>query len=212
MLGANDGILSTGALVLGVVSAGAGRPAVLTAGLAGVAAGAASMAMGEYVSVSSQRDAELADRSLEERELARDPEGEHAELAAIYRDRGLDADLADQVAAKLMEADPLGAHLRDEVGITETLRSRPTQAAASSFVSFVAGAVIPIAAVAVSSDAARWAATAIATLIGLLALGAVAARLGGASAARGSLRVGVGGVLALAFSAAIGSLLGTAIG
>lgn len=212
VLGANDGILSTGALLLGVVAAGADRPAVLTAGLAGVAAGAASMAMGEYVSVSSQRDAERADRELEAHELARDPVGEHAELAGIYQDRGLDAELADRVAAQLMAVDPLDAHLRDEVGLTETLRARPTQAAASSFVSFVVGALVPILAVALASEDLRWAVVAVATLVALLALGALGASLGGASVPRGSIRVGIGGVLALAFSSGIGALVGTAVG
>ncbi len=212
VLGANDGILSTGALLLGVVAAGADRPAVLTAGLAGVAAGAASMAMGEYVSVSSQRDAERADRELEERELARDPDGEHAELAGIYQDRGLEPELADEVAAQLMAVDPLDAHLRDEVGLTETLRARPTQAAASSFASFVTGALVPIVAVLLAGDGHRWAAVAVATLVALLALGALGARLGGASVTRGSVRVGIGGLLALGFSTGIGALVGSAVG
>ena len=211
VLGANDGILSTGALLLGVVGAGGSRSAVLTAGVAAVAAGAGSMAMGEYVSVSSQRDTEEADRATEESEIAADPVGEHAELRGIYQARGLSADLADQVATELMATDPVGAHLRDELGLTESLRARPLQAAVSSFFSFVAGAIIPMLAAAVGSDSVRGGLVTAATLVALAVLGAVGARLGGASMLRGAARVGVGGAIALGLTFAIGALVGTAI-
>lgn len=211
VLGANDGILSTGALLLGVVSAGAGRGAVLTAGLAGVAAGAGSMAMGEYVSVSTQRDTEQADRAMEERELAHDPEGELAELQGIYEARGLSADLAHQVAVELTAGDALAAHLRDELGLTHAQRARPLQAAVSSFFSFAIGALIPLLAAALAAAGVRGAAVTVATLAGLLVLGALGARLGGAAMGRGSLRVGVGGAMALGLTYGIGALIGTAV-
>jgi VIT1/CCC1 family predicted Fe2+/Mn2+ transporter len=211
VLGANDGLLSTGALLLGVVSAGAGRAAVLTAGIAGVAAGAASMAMGEYVSVSTQRDTEQADRATESMELAADPEGETAELTSIYVARGLTPELAEQVARQLMATDPLGAHLRDELGMSESSRARPMQAAVSSFVSFAVGALVPMAAAALGSSSTRGVAVTIATLLGLLALGALGARLGGAPMPRASLRVGIGGALALALTFGVGALVGTAV-
>jgi VIT1/CCC1 family predicted Fe2+/Mn2+ transporter len=211
VLGANDGLLSTGALLLGVVSAGAGRAAVLTAGIAGVAAGAASMAMGEYVSVSTQRDTERADLATESRELAADPEGEAAELTSIYVARGLTPELARVVSGQLMETDALGAHLRDELGMTETTRARPMQAAVSSFVSFAVGALVPMAAAALGTSSTRAVAVTVATLLGLLALGALGARLGGAPMARASLRVGVGGALALGLTFGVGALVGTAV-
>jgi VIT1/CCC1 family predicted Fe2+/Mn2+ transporter len=211
VLGANDGILSTGALLLGVISAGSGRGAVLTAGLAGVAAGAGSMAMGEYVSVSSQRDTEQADRAMEARELAHDPDGELAELTGIYEGRGLPRDLAHQVAVELTRKDALEAHLRDELGLTHSLRARPIQAAVSSFFSFALGALIPMIAAAAAAGAFRGAAVTIATLVGLLLLGGLGAQLGGASLTRGSLRVGVGGALALALTYGIGAAIGTAV-
>lgn len=211
VLGANDGILSTGALLLGVISAGAGRGAVLTAGLAGVAAGAGSMAMGEYVSVSSQRDTEQADRAMEERELAHDPEGELAELTGIYEQRGLSKDLARQVATELTAADALGTHLRDELGLTESQRARPIQAAISSFFSFALGALIPMIAAAVAGAGVRGGAVTVATLVGLLLLGGLGAQLGGASMTRGALRVGVGGAMALGLTYGVGALIGTAV-
>jgi VIT1/CCC1 family predicted Fe2+/Mn2+ transporter len=211
VLGANDGLLSTGALLLGVISAGAGRAAVLTAGVAGVAAGAASMAMGEYVSVSSQRDTEQADRATEKLELAADPEGETAELTSIYVARGLTPALAGQVARQLMATDALGAHLRDELGLSETTRARPMQAAVSSFVSFAVGALVPMLAAALGSSSTRAAAVTVATLVGLLALGALGAWLGGAPLTRAALRVGLGGGLALALTFGVGALVGTAV-
>jgi VIT1/CCC1 family predicted Fe2+/Mn2+ transporter len=211
VLGANDGILSTGALLLGVVSAGGDRAAVLTAGIAGVAAGAGSMAMGEYVSVSTQRDTEQADRAMEERELAKDPDGELAELQGIYEARGLSPELAAEVAVELTRKDPLEAHLRDELGLTHALRARPLQAGVSSFFSFALGALIPMIAAAVFGAGVRGVAITVATLVGLLLLGGLGAQLGGASMARGSLRVGVGGALALALTYGIGALIGTAV-
>ena len=211
VLGANDGILSTGALLLGVISAGGDRAAVLTAGIAGVAAGAGSMAMGEYVSVSTQRDTEQADRAMEERELAHDPEGELAELQGIYEGRGLSPQLAAEVAAELTRKDPLEAHLRDELGLTHALRARPLQAGVSSFFSFALGALIPMIAAAVFGAGIRGVAVTVATLVCLLLLGGLGAQLGGASLTRGSLRVGVGGALALALTYGIGALVGTAV-
>ncbi|CAN5471077.1 VIT family protein [soil metagenome] len=212
MLGANDGILSTGALLLGVASADASRNAILTAGIAGLVAGAASMAMGEYVSVSSQRDAERAESAVEARELETDPIGELAELQGIYMRRGVSSDLAREVAEQLMAKDALGAHLRDELGQNEQSRARPIQAALTSFVSFGLGAAIPLIVAAVAGSGARSAAIVAATLVGLLILGAVAADLGGAHRTKGSLRVGVGGAIALALTFVVGSLLGTAVG
>ena len=212
VLGANDGILSTGALLLGVASADGSRSAVLTAGVAGLVAGAASMAMGEYVSVSSQKDAETAEQAVEERELSADPAGELAELTAIYESRGVSPDLAAAVATELMESDALGAHLRDELGQTEVSRARPIQAAVTSFFSFAVGAAIPLLVAAISGDGARSIAIVLATLVGLVMLGALAARLGGAGIAKGALRVGVGGAIALALTFGVGSLFGTAVG
>ncbi|MHB1139860.1 MAG: VIT1/CCC1 transporter family protein [Microthrixaceae bacterium] len=211
VLGANDGILSTGALLLGVASADASRSVVLTAGVAGLVAGAASMAIGEYVSVSSQRDAERADRAVEARELARDPVGEHAELTGIYVGRGLTRELASEVATQLMRDDALGAHLRDEHGQHESNRARPFQAAWSSFVSFAVGAALPLLVAAVAGFGMRVPAIAVATLVGLLGLGALAAGLAGAPVARGAVRVGIGGVIALALTFLVGQLLGSTV-
>lgn len=211
VLGANDGLLSTGALLLGVIAADEARAIVITAGIAGMAAGAASMAIGEYVSVSSQRDAEHVDRATEAWELLTDPVGEHAELKGIYQERGLEAELADRVASALMEHDPLGAHMRDELGFSEAMRARPVQAAITSFVSFVIGALVPIAAVAVAGASARGAFVVTATLLGLFLLGAAGAALGGARPLRASLRVALGGAAALALTYGVGSLVGTAI-
>lgn len=212
VLGANDGILSTGALLLGVAGAGASRSAVLTAGVAGLVAGAASMAMGEYVSVSSQKDAEAAERSLEEHELAIDPGGELIELTSIYESRGVSPDLAAAVASELMGADALAAHMRDELGQTDASRARPIQAAVTSFFSFAVGAAIPLGVAAIAGDGMRSMAIVVATLVGLIMLGALAARLGGAGLAKGAVRVGVGGAFALALTFGVGSLLGTSVG
>lgn len=211
VLGANDGILSTGALLLGVISAGGTRAAVITAGIAGVAAGAGSMAMGEYVSVSTQRDTEQADRAMEARELEHDPAGELAELQGIYEGRGLSTELAAKVAVELSSKDPLEAHLRDELGLTHALRARPLQAGVSSFFSFVLGALIPMLVAALAGGSIRGVAVTVATLVGLLLLGGLGAQLGGASLTRGSLRVGIGGALALALTYGVGALVGTAV-
>ncbi len=211
VLGANDGLLSTGALLLGVVAAGGDRAVVLTSGIAGLAAGAGSMALGEYVSVSSQRDAERADRVVEQQHLEEDPEGELAELTEIYEDRGLPHELAGEVAEVLMAEDPLGAHLRDELGLTDIHRARPIQAAVLSFLAFSLGAAIPIAVAALVDESYRGAAIVVSTLLSLAVLGAIAASLGGASKLRGSLRVLLGGALGLAVTYAVGSLLDATI-
>ncbi len=211
MLGANDGILSTGALLLGVVGTGQPRDAVVAAGVAGAIAGAASMAIGEYVSVSSQRDVEMADRATEAHELRTDPIGEHAELRRIYERRGLDPELADEVATQLMEHDPLEAHLRDELGLTEELRARPLEAAVTSFVSFVVGAAVPLIAAIGASASLRGGLVTAATLVSLLILGAVGAALGRADRLRGALRVGLGGAAALLVTYGVGLLLGTTV-
>ena len=211
MLGANDGILSTGALLLGVVGTGQPRDAVVAAGVAGAIAGAASMAIGEYVSVSSQRDIEQAERETEALELRTDPVGEHAELRRIYQRRGLDHALADEVATQLMQHDPLGAHLRDELGLTEELRARPLEAAGSSFVSFVLGALVPLATALLAAESLRGGLVTVATLVSLLVLGALGAALGGADRIRGALRVGFGGAAPLLVTYGIGMLLGTTV-
>lgn len=211
MLGANDGILSTGALLLGVVGAGASRSAVLVAGFAALVAGALSMGIGEYVSVSSQADVERADIELEASELAEDPQAETAELRNIYIGRGLDEGLAQQVAEALMATDPLGAHLRDELGHSERSAARPVQAALSSTASFAVGAALPLAAAAVAPADVRGLVVTVATLLALVVLGAVGAHLGGAPRARGALRVGVGGAIALAVTYGVGRVLGTSI-
>lgn len=211
VLGANDGLISTASLMVGVAAADSGRTAVLVAGIAGLTAGALSMAAGEYVSVSSQRDTERADLERERRELAADPEAEREELARIYRDRGLSDRLAQQVADELSQQDPLRVHARDELGFDIDALANPTQAAVVSASSFVVGAVVPIIIVAVASAALRVPVTMLVTLVGLATLGAVGARLGGAPRRRAALRVVIGGTLALAISLAIGRLTGAAI-
>ena len=210
VLGANDGIVSTASLVIGVAAAGVDRAAMLTAGIAGLVAGAMSMAAGEYVSVSSQADTEHSDLARERRELEEDPEAEHRELAAIYVGRGLDPRLASEVARQLAAKDALGAHARDELGISETLRARPIQAAIASAASFAAGATLPLmAAVFAPPDATQ---LVIASLsLGFLAiLGAVAARVGHANVGKGALRVTFWGAIAMAVTAAIGRAFGVA--
>ncbi len=208
VLGANDGIVSTSSLVIGVAAAGAGRGAVLTAGLAGLVAGAMSMATGEYVSVSSQADTERSDLARETRELAEDVEAEHRELAAIYVGRGLDAGLADQVATQLMEKDALGAHARDELGISEVMRARPVQAALSSAASFAVGASLPLAAAIVTPAQQMVPVVAGLSLVFLAILGAVAARVGRSRMLTGALRVTFWSALAMALTAAVGRLFG----
>lgn len=211
VLGANDGTISVSSLVVGVAAAGAPQGSILLTGVAGLVAGAMSMAAGEYVSVRSQADTEEADLAREKRELETQPEHELAELTAIYVGRGLDQPLARRVAEKLMSVDALGAHARDELGITETLRARPLQAALASAVSFVAGAIIPILA-ALLAPAARIAevssATALATLV---ILGGTAAYAGGASVAKGAMRVAFWGALAMGCTAGVGKLFGIAV-
>lgn len=211
VLGANDGLLSTAGLVVGVASADAARGAVLLAGFAGLVAGAFSMAAGEYVSVSSQADAEHADRETERRELADDPRGEREELVNIYRRRGLDGELAAKVADQLTAHDALGAHLRDELGLTETLRARPLQAALTSAATFSVGAGLPLLAVALAPAARIALVVAAATFASLGVLGAVAARTGGASVFAGTVRVLFWGALAMAATAAVGRLFGVAV-
>lgn len=206
VLGANDGILSTASLIVGVASAAADARTVLLTGVAGLVAGAMSMAAGEYVSVSSQADTENADRAREARELEETPEAERRELAAIYRHRGLDAETALKTADQLMAHDALGAHLRDELGIHEALAARPVQAALASAASFAAGAIFPVIA-ALLFRGAPVVPVVVATTLALLAvLGAIGARVGGASQWRGAARVLFWGALAMAATFAIGRL------
>ena len=211
VLGANDGILSTGSLVLGVAASGASGAAIVTAGIAGLVAGALSMAAGEYVSVSSQRDTELADLVVEERELREDPEGELGELATIYVGRGLPAELATQVAAALSEHDALAAHARDELGLDEERRAQPLQAAWTSALSFSVGAILPVLAVGLAPHAVRIVICVGVTLAALAALGYVGARLGGAHRGRAAARVLVWGSIAMAVTSGIGALVGAAV-
>jgi vacuolar iron transporter family protein len=208
VLGADDGIVTVSAIALGVSAAAASHAGVVLAASAALVAGALSMAAGEYVSVSSQRDSEQASIAFERQELIDDPEGETAELAGIYEARGLTPDLARQVAEHLMATDALAAHVRDELGFSDELAARPLQAALASAASFVVGALIPLVAILVASDTARdWIVVA-ASLFALAALGSVGARVGGASPARASVRVTVGGGLAMAATIGIGHLLG----
>jgi VIT1/CCC1 family predicted Fe2+/Mn2+ transporter len=211
VLGANDGLISTSSLIVGVASANTARGPVLLAGLAGLVAGALSMAAGEYVSVSSQADTERADLARERGELEADPAAEHEELAGIYRARGLDPDLADQVARALAAHDALGAHARDELGITEIFQARPLQAALASAAAFAVGAAPPVLLVALVSLAAVTISVAAVTLGLLLVLGAIAAQLGGAPRLRGAMRVGFWGAVAMGVTALVGRFFGTAV-
>ena len=209
VLGANDGIVSTASLIIGVAAAHAARSSVLVAGLAGLVAGAMSMAAGEYVSVSSQADTERADIERERRELAADPTAEHAELVKIYLDRGMDRALAEQVATQLMRRDALGVHAREELGITEALRARPLQAALASAASFAMGAAVPLL-TGVLSPLAHIVPVVAATCLVLLAvLGGLAAHVGGARPLIGAARVTLWSALAMAVTAAAGSLFGS---
>jgi VIT1/CCC1 family predicted Fe2+/Mn2+ transporter len=210
VLGANDGIVSVAALLMGMTAAGTGRPELLTAGAAGLVAGALSMAAGEFVSVSSQRDAERADLALEARELAADPEGELEELARIYERRGLAAPLAHRVAEELSRGDRLAAHARDELGLATGAFARPWQAAWASAASFSIGAALPMSAALIPVSAVAGAIAAV-TLLGLALLGAVGARLGGAPARRASARVVLWGAAAMGLTAAVGALVGVAV-
>jgi len=211
VLGANDGIVSTASLIVGVAAADAGRSGVLVAGVAGLVAGAMSMAAGEYVSVSSQADTERADLDREREELATDPVHEHAELAAIYVARGLDADLAAQVASQLMAKDALGAHARDELGISETLTARPVQAALASACSFAVGAVMPLLLVIIVPASALVASVTGSSLFFLALLGSLAAHAGGSPVLRAALRVTFWGALAMGLTAGVGALFGAVV-
>jgi VIT1/CCC1 family predicted Fe2+/Mn2+ transporter len=211
VLGANDGLLSTASLVLGVASAHGTRSAILVAGVAGLVAGAMSMAAGEYVSVHSQADAEHADLERERQELLTDDAGERRELAATYVGRGLHPALADAVAEQLMAHDALGAHARDELGITETLMARPIQAAFSSAAAFAAGAAIPLAVAIFAPGVHLMVFVAGASLLSLVVMGALAARVGGANVIVGTARVTFWGALAMAMTAGIGALFGTVV-
>ena len=208
VLGANDGIVSTASLIVGIAAAEAARGSILLAGVAGLVSGALSMAAGEYVSVSSQADTEAADLALERIELATQPTAEEAELAAIYVKRGLQPELARTVALQLMAHDALGAHARDELGLSETMTARPLQAALASAATFAAGAALPIlAAWLAPASRVAWI-VAIVSLFCLVALGSIAARTGGAPAWKGALRVGWWGALAMAITAGVGALFG----
>jgi VIT1/CCC1 family predicted Fe2+/Mn2+ transporter len=210
VLGANDGIVSVAAIIVGVIAAQSSRSAILTAGIAGLVAGAASMAAGEYVSVSSQADAERADLELERTELRTDPLGERAELAEIYRERGLSARLAAEVAAELSAGnDLLAVHARDELGMTDRSQARPFQAAGASAASFTAGAALPLFAVAVAPASMRTSVTMAATVLALAVTGWAGARLGGAPPLRGTLRVVAWGVAAMVLTMAVGRVVGT---
>jgi VIT1/CCC1 family predicted Fe2+/Mn2+ transporter len=211
VLGANDGIVSTASLVIGVAAGGAVRGEILLAGVAGLVAGALSMAAGEYVSVSSQGDTERADLALERWELADDRPAEERELAAIYERRGLEPTLARTVALQLMAHDALGAHARDELGLSENLAARPLQASLWSAATFTVGAALPILAVTTVSAARLVPVVSGASLICLAALGGVAARTGGAPAWIGTLRVTFWGALAMAATAGVGAVFGTTV-
>lgn len=208
VLGANDGIVSTASLIVGVAASAAGPEEIAIVGFAGLIAGSMSMAAGEYVSVRSQSDTEDADLARERRELRTDPSGELAELAAIYVDRGLEPGLARRVAEQLTAKDPLAAHARDELGLTAALAARPFQAAWASAASFATGAALPLATALVApTDAIVWM-TSAASLLFLAALGSAGAKVGGASVLRGALRVTVWGAAAMAITAAAGAAFG----
>ncbi|MGX9966404.1 VIT1/CCC1 transporter family protein [Roseomonas sp. F4] len=211
VLGANDGIVSTASLIVGVAAAAATNADVLLAGTAGLVAGAMSMAAGEYVSVSSQSDTERADLARETAELTTQPESEREELAQIYVARGVEPDLARQVAVQLMARDALGSHARDELGITEITTARPVQAAMASAASFAVGAAMPLAMVLLLPRAALVAGVSLASLAFLALLGAIGARAGGADVLKATVRVTFWGALAMAITAAIGALVGTVV-
>ncbi len=208
MLGANDGIVSNASLVLGVTAAGLETSTILLTGTAGLVAGALSMAAGEYVSVSSQADTERADLERERAELAADPEFERAEMAAIYVARGLEPELAAKVATQLMAFDALGAHARDELGITETLTARPLQAAWASAGSFMLGAALPLLAITLAPAGLQLGAVAVSASVFLAALGAAAAHIGGAPVPAAVFRVTAWGALAMALTTAVGAAFG----
>jgi vacuolar iron transporter family protein len=205
VLGANDGIVSTASLMLGVAAANANHGSVIVAGVAGLVAGSMSMAAGEYVSVHSQADTETAELDRERRELDADSEGEHRELANIYEERGVEPALAREVARQLMAHDAIGAHARDELGISATLSARPLQAALASAASFAVGAALPLVVTALAPEKALIPWVGGTSLVFLALLGAVAARAGGAPAATGAARVAFWGALAMAITAAVGA-------
>jgi len=211
VLGANDGIVSTASLIVGVAAAAAAPGDVLIAGIAGLVAGAMSMAAGEYVSVSSQSDTEQADLARERKELSEDIAGEHEELANIYIRRGLDRELAHEVARQLMAKDALGAHMRDELGISEISAARPVQAALTSAATFSMGAAMPLLMVVVSPGDKLVPIVSIASLVFLALLGAIGAKTGGANVLKATARVTFWGALAMALTAGIGALVGTAV-
>ncbi|HET7458368.1 MAG TPA: VIT family protein [Gemmatimonadaceae bacterium] len=211
VLGANDGLISTSSLVVGVAASGTNRAGVLIAGVAGLVAGAMSMAAGEYVSVSSQADTERADLARERHELATDEPAERAELTGIYVNRGLTPELAAQVTEQLMAKDALAAHARDELGITEAQAARPIQAALASAGSFAVGAMLPVIVAALAPPGWSSRLVTVSALVLLVVLGAVAARVGGAPIWRGALRVAFWGALAMAASALVGRMFGTTI-
>ncbi len=212
VLGANDGIVSTASLIVGVAAAAGDKQQVLVAGVAGLVAGALSMAAGEYVSVSSQADTEGADLARERKELAQQPEFELAELTQIYRTRGLDEALAKQVAAALTAHDALAAHARDELGLAEMHRARPLQAALASAATFAVGAALPLVTAMLLTFGAIPLGVSLASLVFLMLLGAAGAKIGGAPIGKGTLRVTFWGVIAMAATYAIGSLFGTSVG
>ena len=211
VLGANDGTISVASLVVGVAAAGSPQGNILLTGVAGLVAGAMSMAAGEYVSVRSQADTEEADIEREKRELETEPEHELEELTAIYESRGLDRPLAKLVAERLTSVDALAAHAREELGITETLRARPLQAALASAISFVAGAIVPIMATLLAPSAWIAEVSSATALVSLVILGGIAAYAGGASVTKGALRVAFWGALAMGMTAGVGKLFGVAL-
>lgn len=211
VLGANDGIVSTASLIVGVAAATTTSSDIVIVGLAGLVAGAMSMAAGEYVSVSSQSDTEQAELQRERRELSSDPAFEHEELANIYIDRGLDPDLAREVARKLMAKDALSAHARDELGISELTTARPLQAALASAATFSVGAALPLAMVLVSPANMLVVVVSVASLVFLALLGALGAKAGGADVIKATVRVTFWGALAMALTAGIGALFGTVV-
>ena len=211
VMGANDGIVSTASLIIGVAAAAASQSDILIAGVAGMVAGAMSMAAGEYVSVSSQADAEGADMDRERRELKDDWAAEERELSSIYVARGVEPELAKQVARQLMAKDALGAHMRDELGISETSVARPVQAALASALTFMIGAALPLAAAFVSPAASLIAIVSVASLVALALLGALGARAGGAHVPRATLRVMFWGALAMVLTAVVGKLFGAIV-
>lgn len=211
VLGANDGLISTASLVTGVAASGAPRNVLLLTGIAGLVAGAMSMAAGEYVSVSSQADTEAADTAREQRELASQPGLEHEELASIYVTRGLSPALAAEVATQLMAHDALGAHLRDELGLTEATAARPLQAALASAGTFASGALLPVLVAVLAPGTWVTRLVPASALLLLAILGGIAARIGGAAVGRGALRVAFWGALAMALSALAGRLFGATV-